>query len=147
MVSAGEINRKSGHLSSHDFVVPLTAKESVLREKIESLFLKRGFKPPTMDDLKESAGGRHDLLRRLLDLMIQEGTVIPIKSDIRLHRRTLDQLKETVAAEIGKDGSLAVSRLRDRLDISRKFSIAYLEYLDRIHFTRRVGDHRVLYKE
>ncbi|MFC2076011.1 selenocysteine-specific translation elongation factor [candidate division KSB1 bacterium] len=146
MVKDGEINLQSGHLSSPDFAVPLTDKEIDLRQKIESLFLKRGFRPPIMDDLKECAEGRDDILRRLLDLMVQEGTVIPLKGDIRLHRRTYDELKEVVTEAIEKDGSLAVSYLRDRLDISRKFSIAYLEYLDRIHFTRRVGDHRVLYK-
>ncbi|MDD4297520.1 MAG: SelB C-terminal domain-containing protein [Ruminiclostridium sp.] len=40
-------------------------------------------------------------------------------------------------------GSASAAQIRDLLGISRKTAIILLEYLDRVEFTRRVGDNRV----
>ena len=43
-----------------------------------------------------------------------------------------------------KDGSITASQFRDLTGTSRKYAVPFLEYLDQIRFTRRVGDERVL---
>jgi selenocysteine-specific elongation factor len=48
---------------------------------------------------------------------------------------------------VGEKGQVTVADLRDRFDTSRKYALGFLEHLDRIHVTRRVGDARVLARE
>jgi selenocysteine-specific elongation factor len=42
----------------------------------------------------------------------------------------------------GKEAS--VSEIRQELDSTRKYVVPFMEYLDRIGFTKRDGDRRVL---
>jgi selenocysteine-specific elongation factor len=46
-------------------------------------------------------------------------------------------------AMTGSDG-LALSEIRELLNTTRKYAVPLCEYLDRVGFTRRVGDLRVL---
>jgi selenocysteine-specific elongation factor len=41
-------------------------------------------------------------------------------------------------------GKVTVADVRDLFGTSRRYVLGLLEYLDRIHVTRRVGDDRVL---
>ena len=56
---------------------------------------------------------------------------------------SIARLKETVG-KLGKDRSFKLAEVRDALKLSRRVVQTMLEYLDRIQFTRRVGDERVL---
>ena len=44
---------------------------------------------------------------------------------------------------IDQHGSITLSQFRDHFGTSRKYAQAALEYLDRLKYTRRVGDDRV----
>ncbi|MEK7368475.1 MAG: SelB C-terminal domain-containing protein, partial [Planctomycetota bacterium] len=46
---------------------------------------------------------------------------------------------------IRERGSITAAEFRDLVGTSRKYVIPLLEYFDRIHLTKRVGDKRVLY--
>lgn len=67
-----------------------------------------------------------------------------IKDDIYLSRTNEEALRERVREFIGKNASMAASDMKAVIGVSRKYAIPYLEYLDRIHFTMRVGDVRKL---
>jgi selenocysteine-specific elongation factor len=54
------------------------------------------------------------------------------------------RLRGTVAALIQAQGGVTVAQVREALGSSRKFVVPFLEYLDRIGFTKRVGDVRHL---
>ncbi|GAG38002.1 unnamed protein product, partial [marine sediment metagenome] len=54
------------------------------------------------------------------------------------------QLRERVADLIASERSVTVAQVREALDSSRKYVVPFLEHLDRIGFTKRVGDRRVL---
>ena len=43
---------------------------------------------------------------------------------------------------IDQQGSLTLSQFRDHFDTSRKYAQAALEQMDRLRYTRRVGDDR-----
>ena len=46
-------------------------------------------------------------------------------------------------AQLAERGGLTVAELRDRLGVSRKYSLALLEHFDSIHLTRREGEKHV----
>ena len=52
-------------------------------------------------------------------------------------------IRERILAHIDQEGQITVGDLRDLVATSRKYSLAILEYLDRIRVTRRLGDARL----
>jgi selenocysteine-specific elongation factor len=54
----------------------------------------------------------------------------------------LELVRETLEM-IDRDGSITLSRFRDHFGTSRKYAQAALEQMDRLKYTRRVGDDRV----
>ncbi len=64
------------------------------------------------------------------------------------HREVLERLKSDVAglkagAENGR-ATVDVKSFKDTYNVSRKFAIPLLEYLDRERVTRRAGDVRIV---
>ena len=45
---------------------------------------------------------------------------------------------------INECGGVTIAQVREALDSSRKYVVPFVEYLDRIGFTRRIEDRRVL---
>ena len=67
------------------------------------------------------------------------------EKSLYIHAKVLEELKGLVAGFVKEKGSITVADLRDLVNTSRKYAVPLLEYLDRIHFTRREGDRRVLH--
>jgi selenocysteine-specific elongation factor len=72
-----------------------------------------------------------------------------VKVDTLLfHDEALKALKARVAAlKTGgrtEDATIDVATFKARFEVTRKFAIPLLEYLDRERVTRRVGDSRVI---
>jgi len=59
-----------------------------------------------------------------------------------MHHDTLAAVEQTVRALIARDGAVTLAALRDELQTSRKYAQAALEQMDRLRYTRRVGDDR-----
>ena len=51
---------------------------------------------------------------------------------------------DKISAYITEKGEITVGDVRDMLGTSRKYALAFMEYLDQRRITRRVGDERVL---
>ena len=43
-----------------------------------------------------------------------------------------------------ENGKITIAEVRDLLETSRKYALAFMEHLDQIRVTRRVGDDRIL---
>ena len=80
----------------------------------------------------------------MLQVLIDDGLVIPIGPDLKFAATVLERVRQLVVqmAEAGQD--VTVATLRDGLRTSRRYALAVLEYLDAVRVTRRVGDRRVL---
>jgi selenocysteine-specific elongation factor len=122
----------------------LSAKDQQLAERILAELDQAGFQPPQMEQLTATRGMPPARLKPLVALLAARGEVVRVAEGIHLYAKRADELKRTVAQIIRAEGQLTVATLRNRLGSSRKYVVPYLEYLDRIGFTRRVGDARVL---
>jgi selenocysteine-specific elongation factor len=58
------------------------------------------------------------------------------------HRSAIESLREMLAPR--KAARFNVGTFKEWTGISRKYAIPLLEYLDREHITRRVGDERLV---
>ncbi|WP_043749085.1 SelB C-terminal domain-containing protein [Methylobacterium nodulans] len=122
--------------------------ESEVVRGLEAVFRRGGLTPPDEID----AVGRDIRRQEALAHLVRAGTLIRAvdrvqRRAILFHREAVEGAKATLARSFaGGDGFLA-REAGAVLGISRKFSIPLLEHLDDIHFTRRIGDRRVLIGE
>jgi selenocysteine-specific elongation factor len=68
--------------------------------------------------------------------------LIKISDELVFHRCALEELRRLLVAQKAKSPKMDVAKFKELTGVSRKYAIPLLEYLDREHVTRRVGDVR-----
>jgi selenocysteine-specific elongation factor len=63
---------------------------------------------------------------------------------VLFHRDAVADARRRLLPLLAAAPGLLVAEVGGALEISRKYSLALLVHLDRIRFTRRVGDRRIL---
>jgi selenocysteine-specific elongation factor len=136
--AAGEIL----HLPGRGVVMKDEEAES--QRAIEQAFSSAGLKVPALKDVL--AGVKVDKTRaqKIVTLLLRDKVLLKISEDLVFHRDALVDLRKRMAAEKSKSAKIDVARFKDLTGVSRKYAIPLLEYLDREHVTRRVGDERVI---
>src|SRR4028118_1666420 len=85
--------------------------------------------------------------RKILQLSIDSGALVRVTNDLLFHRDALARLVETLreyAARHEPERLIDVAAFKDLANVSRKYAIPLLEYLDRARITRRAGDRRLI---
>jgi len=86
----------------------------------------------------------HARAQKIVTLLLREQALVKISDDLVFHRKALDELRKRMATEKAKSPKVDVARFKELAGVSRKYAIPLLEYLDREHVTRRVGDERII---
>jgi selenocysteine-specific elongation factor len=147
LVSERDIVRAGGHR------VELSAADSELRASLEEIYRAAALEAPTFDDaLARAAGGRQiarEHARKILQLLIDSGALVRVSNDLLVHRDALARLVATLgeyAARHEPERLIDVAAFKELTNVSRKYAIPLLEYLDRARVTRRAGDRRLILK-
>jgi selenocysteine-specific elongation factor len=135
---SGELVRLSGR------GVVMKDDEAESKKIIEAAFANAGLKVPALKDVL--AGLKVDKARaqKIVTLLLRDKVLVKISEDLVFHRDALVELRKRMALEKTKSPKLDVARFKDLTGATRKYAIPLLEYLDREHVTRRVGDDRVI---
>jgi len=128
-------------LSLANFKIEVSTQDKGIADKIEGLFLKAGFTPPSMEEVCTKFGAPG---KAVIPLLIEQKMVIEVEKGLCFHAMVLDKLKENLREYINKQGPISVAQFRDLTKTSRKYAVPLLEYFDAIHFTKRTGDVRIL---
>jgi len=136
--AAGEIV----HLPGRGVVMKDEEAES--QKIIERAFASAGLKAPALKDVL--AGLKVDKVRaqKIVTLLLRDKVLVKISEDLVFHRDALQELRQRLLSEKAKSPKIDVGRFKDMTGVTRKYAIPLLEYLDREHVTRRVGDERVI---
>jgi len=122
--------------------VTMSADEERARKTIEQAFLSTGLKVPLLKDVLGSLSIDHVRSQKIVTLLLREGVLVKLGDELVFHRTALEQLRKLMTTEKSKSPKLDVARFKDLIGVTRKHAIPLLEYLDREHVTRRVGDMR-----
>jgi selenocysteine-specific elongation factor len=122
--------------------VVMKDEEAESRKKIEDAFATAGLKVPALQEV--IAGLKVDKARaqKIVTLLLREKLLIKISEELVFHRSSLEKLRRLLAAQKSKSPKMDVAKFKELTGVSRKYAIPLLEYLDREHVTRRVGDAR-----
>ena len=108
-------------------------------ETIRAALAEKPFNPPSRKDFSKD---RH--LQQAVRFLIEQGEIIELNSEIVLPRDAADLMRTTVAEFLSKHGPATAGQLRQKIGTSRRVIIPFLEYLDRLGVTQRIGDSRQL---
>lgn len=126
----------------------LTADDTALRDALEGVYRRAGLSAPALTEAFAQAGLASNAPhgRKLLQLLLDAGTLVRVHGDMIFHRDALDDLKKRLRsfADSHADRAIDVGAFKDLAGISRKYAIPLLEYFDRQRVTRREGDKRIV---
>ncbi len=122
----------------------LTRSQRRLHDAVVSTFRAAGLAPPGVARLSQALDVDEEQLRPIVELCVNQGHLLRLGDGMFLHADGEARVRELIGAELQSGEGLTVSQIKDVLGVSRKYAVPICEHLDRIGFTRRVADRRVL---
>lgn len=138
----GRIAEDRGLLALAAHMVERPASDDRTRAALLSALERGDVSPPGLDDLRRL--GDQGAVDRMLQALADDGLVMQVGPDLRFATATVERVRQIVVGMLRSGSEVTVASLRDRLQTSRRYALALLEYLDAARVTRRVGDRRAL---
>jgi selenocysteine-specific elongation factor len=124
--------------------VVMKDEETESQKIIENAFATAGLKVPALKDVLSGLKVDKTRAQKIVTLLLRDKVLVKISEDLVFHREALRDLRQRMSSEKARSPKIDVARFKDLAGVSRKYAIPLLEYLDREHVTRRVGDERVI---
>ena len=135
---AGETVR----LQTHQIV--LKEEEEQAKRQIAKAFEQAGLAVPSVKEVLGKLPVERQRAEKILRILIQEKVLVRVSEELVFHAEALAKLRRLLAEHKTQSDRLTVGTFKDLTQVSRKYAIPLLEYLDRERVTRRVGDERIL---
>ncbi|HEX6623644.1 MAG TPA: selenocysteine-specific translation elongation factor [Pyrinomonadaceae bacterium] len=141
LVSERDVVRASTHS------LDLSPEDAAARDLLEKTYREAALEAPALEEALAAAGPTRERARKLLQLLLDAGTLVRVREDLLFHRDALAAL--TVAlrdygARHEPERLIDVAAFKELSGVSRKYAIPLLEYFDRERVTRRAGDKRLI---
>ena len=147
LVAEGMITELGPYIAHKSFRPQLSGEDAALLESLVEEVSGAGFDPPEWAKLSSLNALSKPRAKVLADLAKVEPRLTSFAAGRYISTEALGKFKQTVG-ELGRDGrKFKLAEVRDGVGQSRRVVQPLLEYLDRVRFTRRVGDERILLGE
>jgi selenocysteine-specific elongation factor len=144
MASANALGKDGNHLRLIAHRVQVGGQERSLMEKIKSILGEQDMAPPDLKQIETRLGVPRAKLIEVLRLMEKDGLIARVANDLYFLSSCIRRVQGLLVAHLSEKGEISAATFRDLLGSSRKYTIALLEYFDRVGTTVRVGDLRRL---
>ena len=123
--------------------VALTDEEARARDAMNDILRESALAPPDPAALAARIGLPLEVVNRIATLLVRRSVLIRA-GDLLFHESALARLKAEIQTlkHSGAAETIDVGTFKDRYNITRKYAIPLLEFLDRERVTRRIGDTR-----
>jgi selenocysteine-specific elongation factor len=137
--------QRSGHwLRLPEHRINWDERELELAQKLRSAIAAGRFDPPWVRDLARTVRAPEDEVRAVLRKCVVQGGVYQIVHDLYYHRDCVRELARMVKGLVDEHGTMEAAHFRDAIGVGRKRTIQILEFFDRVGYTRRTRNARVL---
>ncbi|MGV8025307.1 MAG: selenocysteine-specific translation elongation factor [Anaerolineaceae bacterium] len=129
---------KKGYLFHKDRQIQFSEKDLHKIERLDNCMEKEPFTPPSLEAIQEITG--NDLLQTLLFME----KLIQVDDSIIFRDIEFNQIKDQLIQFLEKHDEITLAQFRDLLNTSRKYALAFLDSMDKMGVTERVGEIRKL---
>ena len=148
LIKQGELVQDDSTIRAADHSISLKADEKDLQQSILDYYNKEGLFAPTHKEVYERFSNCPEkMVKQVLDLLLREGKLVKISETLMYPPAVTERLMADVVEYIQKNGEIDAPAFKQLSSLTRKYSIPFLEYLDRIKVTIRVDDKRILRKK
>lgn len=128
------------------FAPAMSAQDERVYNAMMKALGQGAYQPPSLEQLTKQLDTDLKRLRRLATVAVSYGDLAEIDSTIYLSAEHEERMRRLVSETIRESQGVTVAQVREQLNSSRKYVVPLMEYLDRIKFTKRQGDLRVLHE-
>ena len=126
------------HIPGH--TIQFSSQQKRLIERLLSRFASAPYAPPTVKQCQAEIG--EELFTALIDL----GELVAVSPEVAFRRSDFEKMVDELREKLKRQGTITVAEVRDHFNTSRRYVLAFLEYLDSQGETVREGDVRRLRK-
>ncbi|MCS6818084.1 MAG: selenocysteine-specific translation elongation factor [Blastocatellia bacterium] len=135
------VEREWVRLATH--AIRLSEEEAEIERTLLEIFREAKWQPPTLEEVIQRRQLDPEKARKLYQLLLHRGALVRV-GEHTFAAEALQELIERVRQQKSVSTMLDVGTFKALTGVSRKYAIPLLEYLDRQHVTRRVGDARII---
>ena len=122
----------------------LSAEDEKLMDSIVSRYQDARFQPPTIKECQKEYDAPAKKVKQLIELAAAEERLVHINADMFMCSEAEVALRSELTEKMQGSEGMTLSEIRELLSTTRKYAVPICEYLDKVGFTKRSGDLRVL---
>lgn len=120
--------------------IRLQPRQQTLADRLLAKFAQAPYAPPSVKDAQAEVG--EDVYQAMVEL----GQLKQVSGEVVFRAADYAEMVDIVQEHFAREETLTAAHLRDRLNTSRRYVLAFLEHLDAAGITVREGDARKLRK-
>jgi selenocysteine-specific elongation factor len=140
LIGEGRVMREAQGVRLAAHCAQMSAADATLWKRVRPLLERGGLRPPTVAELAAAAGTQQKQVEAMLGRLSRAGSVVRVSRN----RYFLPAAVKRLESMILDSRTITAAQFRDRAGIGRGLAIEVLEFFDRTHLTRRVGDAHVI---
>jgi selenocysteine-specific elongation factor len=144
LLHSGDIELTEGHLKLAEFQPEKNAKATAAWNKYQFQLQQCGRNIPLLSQVAERSGIPQGVLEKTAKAAEKTGKLHSLSSQRYALPKQLYTLAEELIDFANRGEELTVASLRSHFGVGRNLTVEILEYFDRIGFTRRQGNRRVV---
>ena len=142
-----KIEKKSDGWSLFKHEIKLSEIDKENKEVLINILNQEGFNTSSIKDLTSKCNMKDEKsLMKIIKICENQSLLVRIDQSILMTSSNFNILKDKLIIFFKDQSSITVPEFKELLNISRKYAIPILEYLDKIRFTNRNGNIRELIK-
>ncbi len=138
MVQEGALREDGSLIKRYDHEIHFSNSQEQLINRLFLRFTDLPYSPPSVKECQADIG--EDVFNALLET----NQLTAVAPEVVFRTDDFEKMVAEVRTLIGINGSLTVAQARDHFNTSRRYVLAFLEYLDATGITTRSGDERRL---
>jgi selenocysteine-specific elongation factor len=136
----GDVQEESNILRRSDFHITFSPPQQEQIKRILTQMNADPYSPPSVKEITSEIG------EVLYQAMLYTNQLQQVSSEVVFSTAVYEKMVNETILMLQNHGELSLGQWRDQFKTSRKYAQAFLEYLDQIGITLRVGDLRKLKK-
>jgi len=142
--SAGKVISTEKGVALVGYGPRLTQNERKVLSQLLEVFRTGGIHTPTVSECQQLSGRSAASVPQLLSLAVESGELVEVATGYYLHAEVVRDVQQRLAAQMAASEGWTLSQIRELLQTTRKYAVPLCEFFDRVGFTTRRGDLRVL---
>lgn len=143
-VRRGDIQMQHDLVSRAEHQIQLSAEQQRIKAAVEELYRQNEARPPMRKDALDQVNGRASEVEAMIRVLLDDGTLVRVDTDLFYHRDALAAIVAKTIDFLRQHQEMSVGDFKTLIDVSRKYAVPLLAYLDSSGITLRKGDSRML---